>query len=67
MGDLGHLPEPQLIKRLWPPDAIQPTAAAPELSVAPADDGRLQVTIVCATEGASIAYRRDTGRNSLLA
>lgn len=51
-GDLGHIPESVLIKRLWPPDGQQPVTADPEIMI---QDGT--VTISCATEGASIAYR----------
>ncbi len=55
-GDLGHLPESELIKRLWPPDGVQPVTATPSIQV---EGGR--VTITCASEGASIAYRVGAG------
>ncbi len=51
-GDLGEIPETELIKKLWPPDGKQPTTATPEVSV---KDGT--VTLTCASEGASIVYR----------
>ena len=51
-GDLGLMPETELIKRLWPPDGEQPTTASPTLDV----KGN-KITIECGTEGASIAYR----------
>ncbi len=51
-GDLGHMPESELIRHLWPPDGEQPTTADPTLLVT---DGI--ATLTCDTEGASIAYR----------
>jgi len=51
-GDLGHLPESVLIKRLWPPDGRQPVTADPEIKIRGGT-----VSISCPTEGASIAYR----------
>ena len=56
-SDLGHLPETELIKHLWPPDGKQPTTADPEPQIAKGDSGLRRVTIVCDSEGASIAYR----------
>jgi N-sulfoglucosamine sulfohydrolase len=56
-GDLGSLSETDLIKRLWPPDGKQPTTAAPEIQM----QGET-LTLTCATEGASIAYRLGRGR-----
>lgn len=60
-GDLGHLPEPELVRKLWPPDGVQPTTADPAIRV----DG-LTVSIHSATEGASIAYRLGAGGHWLL-
>lgn len=54
--DLGHIPETELIKRLWPPEGRQPTTALPEIQIAQASDSR-QVSLTCASPGASIAYR----------
>lgn len=53
-GDLGRLPETELIKRLWPPDGRQPTTADPVIRVA---EGK--ATLTCQAEGASLAYRLD--------
>jgi arylsulfatase A-like enzyme len=60
-GDLGLIPESELIKKLWPPDGKQPTTADPVIR----KDGR-QVTIACDTPGASIAYRLDGAGRWLL-
>lgn len=49
-GDLGLIPEDELIER-WRPGGVEPTTAAPELTVV---DGR--VAAACATPGASIAW-----------
>ncbi len=51
-GDLGSMEETDLVKKLWPPDGVQPKTATPQLHV---DDG--QCAISCATNGASIGYR----------
>jgi arylsulfatase A-like enzyme len=54
-GDLAHIrPESRLVReKLWPPDGNQPTTAAPRPAI---NDGAL--TITCATDGASIGWRR---------
>ena len=54
-NDLGHMPESELIKVLWPPDGKQPTTADPVITFS----GK-QAVITCASEGASIAYRIGT-------
>lgn len=51
-GDLGALPEGELIRHLWPPDGKQPVTAVPSVQM----QGKL-LALQCATEGASIAYR----------
>ena len=51
-NDLGHMPESELVKILWPPDGKQPTTADPVITFS----GK-QAVIACASEGASIAYR----------
>jgi hypothetical protein len=55
-GDLGLVrPETRLVReKLWPPDGTQPKTAQPQATV---KDGLL--TITCATEGASIGFRRE--------
>jgi hypothetical protein len=56
-GDLGHISEAQLIKRLWPPDGVQPTTADPVVSFVSVAADQWKVTVQCASKGASIAYR----------
>ena len=53
-GDLGMIPETELIKVLWPPEGVQPVTEAPVIEVK--DD---QIFISTNTEGASTAYRFD--------
>jgi hypothetical protein len=50
-GDLGELPEAELIERFWP-GGVQPITAVPIITE---DQG--QVSINSSTDGASIAYR----------
>ncbi len=59
-NDLGLIqPETKLVKeKLWPPDGVQPTTATPRATLTPAGDGKSTLTIACATDGASIGYRR---------
>ena len=57
-GDLGHMPETELVKKLWPPEGVQPTTATPTIQAAFIGKGWVNVTLACASEGASIAYRR---------
>ena len=66
--DLGHLEETDLIKKLWPPDGVQPTTASPIISL---QKSRRQgksslVSIRCSTAGASIAYRLSKSSRWLL-
>ncbi len=62
-GDLGHIPETELIRRLWPPDGVQPTTAAPVVASQAAEGGQRLVRIHCDSPGASIVYRlEETGR-----
>ncbi|MBB4079246.1 arylsulfatase A-like enzyme [Lewinella aquimaris] len=57
-GDLGQLPESELIRRLWPPAGAQSVTASPTIHV----DGN-RVRMESATEGASIAYRLSADEN----
>jgi arylsulfatase A-like enzyme len=59
-GDMGQIqPESKLVKeKIYPPDGVQPTTAKPEASFSAADGGNLLMTLQCATEGASIGYRK---------
>jgi arylsulfatase A-like enzyme len=50
VGDLGFIPEKQLINQMWP-NGIQPKTINPEIVV---NNGN--VSLRCETEGASIAY-----------
>jgi N-sulfoglucosamine sulfohydrolase len=54
-GDLAEIrPESKLVReKLWPPNGEQPTTAAPRALI---KDGVL--TITCATEGASVGWRK---------
>ena len=54
-GELGGLPENELIQRFWP-DHKQPATAAPVMAIE--GDGKLKMS--CATPGASIGYRVGT-------
>ena len=59
-NDLGLIqPETKLVnEKLWPPDGVQPTTAAPVATIAPAREGKVMLTISCETNGASIGFRR---------
>ena len=57
VADLGHLPEADLVRKLWPPQGVQPTTAVPRLTVAPQGDSDVRVMLESATLGASIAFR----------
>ena len=61
VGDLGHLPETELIRKLWPPDGIQPTTQPPRVLTTAPDDGERRVTLTCSTPGASIGFRLGRG------
>ncbi len=65
-NDLGHMPESELIRHLWPPDGKQPVTAPPEIAVEPADGGQHRITLSSETEGASIGYRFDENDRWLL-
>jgi arylsulfatase A-like enzyme len=51
-GDLGMIPETDLINILWPPNGKQPTTEVPELTVE-----HDSIYLQSPTKGASIAYR----------
>ena len=60
-GDLGGIPEDELIERMWP-GRKQPVTATPAIETA-ARGGKATVKITCVTEGSSIGYRLGkTGR-----
>jgi len=52
-NDLGLIPETELIKKLWAPDGIQPTTENPKFI-----SSSRQLIISCASDGASIAWRK---------
>lgn len=62
-NDLGHMPETELIKKLWPPHGVQPTTARPRIMLStftgsfPKELLGDWLGIHCSTPGASIAYR----------
>ena len=58
IGDLGGVPEDELIERMWP-GKKQPLTADPLIRVGKGESDHLTVAITCPTEGASIAYRLD--------
>ncbi len=62
--DWGLIPETELIKKLWPPDGIQPITREPDIILENLEDPeKLSVIISCDTEGASIGYMlNDTGK-----
>jgi len=55
-GDLGSVPEDELIERMWP-GKKQPVTAPPAVKTSTAKDATVTVTISCSTDGASIGYR----------
>jgi len=59
--DLGHIPETELKKQLWPPDGEQPTTAKPIAEIKALPGGEQTVALSSTTEGASIAYRTMAG------
>ena len=64
VGDLGLLPEPELQAR-WRMGGVWSQTAAPVIaSDGPSPAGALTVKLACATEGASIAYTTETGRDA---
>ena len=58
IGDLGGVPEDELIERMWP-GRTQPVTADPVIEVAAGAGGTVTVRIGCPTPGASIGYRLD--------
>jgi uncharacterized sulfatase len=64
-GDLGGVPEDELIERMWP-GGKQPATARPVIETGGAADGKLTVKITCATPGASVGYRLGSDRRWLI-
>jgi N-sulfoglucosamine sulfohydrolase len=59
-GDLGHIPEPELIKKLWPPHGVQPQTEKPQHELLKRNNKSTSIRLYSATQGASIAYRTDS-------
>jgi len=55
-GDLGDIPEDELIERMWP-GRKQPITATPVIETTSTANRKTTVKVTCATEGASIGYR----------
>ncbi len=55
--DWGLMPETELVKRLWPPDGLQPQTEPVTFTASREGSDGTTVHLTCATEGASIAYR----------
>ena len=61
VGDMGRIPEDEMIEQMWP-GGEQPTTAAPSIHPSGGESGRsLAVTLSCPTTGASIAYTTGEG------
>ncbi len=61
VGDLGDIPESEMIERMWP-GGVQPMTVAPTIATREgAGDRELLVTIYSPTQGASIAYTLEPG------
>lgn len=62
-NDLGHIPEDELIERMWP-GKVQPKTVPPVISPNGGTfKDSVNVKITCPTEGASIAYTTEEGKN----
>ena len=65
--DWGLIPETELIKKLWPPDGVQPVTTPPEFLVEKGDNSdSIRITLSSDTEGASIGYMIDNSQHWLL-
>jgi hypothetical protein len=61
IGDMGSVPESEMVERMWP-GRIQPKTDRPLLSLYGGRfDTTVSVELDCATEGASIAYTFESG------
>ena len=64
-GDMGGLPEAQMVERMWP-GGVQPTTSPPVLrrfSPGGGTEAPVALRLHCKTQGASIAYTTDQGEN----
>jgi hypothetical protein len=63
VGDMGRIPEDEMMEQMWP-GGEQPATAAPSIHPSGGELGRaVKVTLSCRTEGASIAYSTEKGEN----
>ena len=61
VGDMGRIPEDEMMEQMWP-GGEQPATAAPSIHPSGGELGRsMKVTLSCRTEGASIAYSTEEG------
>jgi hypothetical protein len=66
-ADLGMIPEKDLVKKMWPPDGVQPETEAPSYSrTAGSFEDEVELSLSCPTLGASIAYRVGDAKRWLL-
>jgi len=61
-GDLGHMPEPQLIRKMWPSGKQPQTARCGIDPPGGKFSGPVTVTLTCRTQGASIGWTADKPR-----
>jgi len=61
IGDMGSVPEAEMVQKMWP-GHIQPITDKPILNpYGGAFDSPIEVSVMCPTRGASVAYTFDTG------
>lgn len=60
VGDLGAVPEAEMIETMWP-GRVQPVTATPKSEVLSREGECMTVRLVGETDGASIAYTTDLG------
>ena len=63
VGDMGLIPEHEMIAEMWP-GGVQPTTAMPSIHPSGGEfDRPIQVTLSCPTNGVSIAYTTEEGKS----
>jgi arylsulfatase A-like enzyme len=66
-NDWGLIPERQLIKKLWPPDGVQPISESPVFTIEEMEDtDKVKIILSSNTEGASIGYMLDSSHHWLV-
>ena len=64
VGDMGVIPEHEMIAQMWP-GGDQPTTAMPSIHPSGGEfDRPIEVTLSCPTNGASIAYTTEEGETA---